>query len=124
MHSWPTSFDAAVTVTFLVLVLLVVTLGYVFMALDICSYLRSLRRALVHVGRLLPEIPHWARHETPRSVAALGLSLPCSEDELKRAYRRRVKSLHPDRGGDQRRFLHLQQQFEQALEFVMVSRGR
>jgi hypothetical protein len=44
--------------------------------------------------------------------------LPCTVEDLKHAYRQRVKELHPDHGGDQRRFLILQAQFEEALAFV------
>ena len=123
LHPWPTTLDIAAAVALLGLVLVLTTTGYVFMALDFHAYLRSLRRALVHVGRMLPEIPSWARSNTPRCIAALGLSLPCNEDDLKRAYRTRVKALHPDHGGDKRRFLYLQQQFEQALALVVEHRS-
>ena len=122
-HPWPTLVDVAAVVFLLGLVLVLTLAGYVFMVLDFHAYLRSLRRALVHVGRMLPEIPNWARSDTPRCIAALGLSLPCNEEDLKRAYRTRVKTLHPDHGGDKRRFLYLQQQFEQALDLVVERRA-
>ena len=48
----------------------------------------------------------------------LGVSKSADAEELKRAYRKRVKRLHPDHGGDERRFLILQAQFEQALTIV------
>jgi hypothetical protein len=92
--------------------------GYVFMALDIRRYLRSLRRGLILAARGFRGIPLWARYQTPRSIMAFGLMLPCTEEDVLRAYRQRVKQLHPDRGGDQRRFLHLQAQFEEALAFL------
>jgi curved DNA-binding protein CbpA len=34
------------------------------------------------------------------------------------AYRRKVKKLHPDRGGNRREFLRLQAHFEQAMAFL------
>ena len=120
---WPNPLDAVVTVAFLATVALVPAAGYVFMARDFRAYLRSLRRGLVAVGRYFafPEIPDWARYHTPRAVAALGLRMPCTEEGLKQAYRTRVKQLHPDHGGDQRRFLMLQADFEEALVLVRAA---
>lgn len=115
---WPNTVDLLATITFLGLVIVLPLAGYIFMALDFRVYLRSLRRGLILVARSFTGIPGWARHETPRSVMALGLMLPCTAEDLKRAYRQRVKQLHPDRGGDQRRFLILQAQFEEAMAFV------
>src|ERR1700722_15503504 len=79
---------------------------------------RSLRGALVRMTHYLPDLPEWARRDTPRCVAALGLRMPCSEEELKEAYRAKVKVLHPDHGGHKRRFLWLQSQFEEALALL------
>jgi hypothetical protein len=117
-HEWPNTLDLTVTGLFLTLVVTLPAVGYVFMAIDFRAYLRSLRRGLVLVVRSMPEVPAWAYHQTPRSIAALGLRFPCSEEDLKRAYRQRVKQLHPDHGGDQRRFLMLQSHFEEALAIV------
>ena len=94
------------------------SLGYFFMVADIRAYLRSLRRAMVRVITANPFTPAWAVRQTPRCFAAFGLRLPCSEEELKRAYREKVKLLHPDRGGDRRRFLLLQAYFEESLELL------
>ena len=82
------------------------------------AYLRSLRRYLVRLGSGYPDVPAWAAPAIPTCLAEFGLQLPCSEEELKAAYRERVKRSHPDRGGDRRRFLKLQQHFEQALALV------
>jgi curved DNA-binding protein CbpA len=49
--------------------------------------------------------------------------MPCTEDDVMRAYRKKVKRLHPDRGGDQRRFLVLQSDFEQAIAFIRETRN-
>lgn len=115
---WPNMIDLVATVTFLALVFFLPALGYVFMVLDFRAYLRSLRRGLILAAQSFRGIPAWARLQTPRSVAGLGLGMPYTEEELKRAYRRRVMQLHPDRGGDQRRFLLLQAHFEEALAIV------
>jgi DnaJ-like protein len=115
---WPNSLDLVVTVVFLALAVILPAIGYVFMVLDFRAYLRSLRRGLVDITHYMSGIPDWARYETPRSIAALGLRMPCTEEDLKRAYRSLVKQFHPDHGGDERRFLLLQAHFEEALEIL------
>ena len=52
--------------------------------------------------------------EFTREEAArlLGLSLPCSSGQVKRAYRRQARQHHPDRGGDARVFHALQRAYE------------
>ena len=120
---WPNTLDLIATVTFLSLVVLLPALGYVFMVLDFRAYLRSLQRGLILASQSFRGIPAWARNQTPRSIAALGLMIPCSVDDLKRAYRSKVMQLHPDRGGDQRRFLLLQAEFEEALAILPQQAG-
>jgi len=119
---WPNALDAALTVAFLAAIVLVPAAGYVFMALDFRAYLRSLGRRLVVIGHYFSfgQVPEWARHRTPRAIAALGLQIPCTEDDVMRAYRTRVKLLHPDHGGDQQRFLRLQADFEEALAILRI----
>ena len=119
---WPDSVDATITALFFATVFGTVVLGYVFMVLDYRAYVRSLHRALVKVINYLPNVPEWAKVETPRCIAALGLRMPCDEEDLLRAYRMRVKKLHPDHGGDKKRFLALQQSFEEAVAFLAASR--
>jgi hypothetical protein len=114
-HPWPDTVDLVAMVLFLTVVVVLPAVGYVFMVLDFRAYLRSLQRGLIHVGRYLSQVPEWARYETPAALKAFGLRLPCTEEDLKRAYRNRVKRLHPDHGGDKRRFLIVQAQFEEAL---------
>jgi hypothetical protein len=115
---WPDPFDSTITIVFAVALLMTVSLGYVFMVLDYRAYLRSLRRALVRVANYLPYVPEWAVVETPRCLSSMGLRMPCTQEDLLRAYRERVKELHPDRGGDRRRFLALQNNFEEAAAFL------
>lgn len=115
---WPDGFDiSAISFCGLFLIGLPV-LGYALMVIDIRAYLRAMRRALVLVGYHFAAIPAWARQETPSCLRSLGLSLPCTVDEVKRAYRRRAEQLHPDRGGDRRKFLVLQRDFEASLAFL------
>ncbi len=116
--TWPDGIDVFLTVSYLVVALGLPLLGYVFMVLDFRRYLRSLRRAMVFVAKVTPFTPYWVTKERPPCFEALDLRLPCSEEEVLSAYRQRVKSLHPDRGGDMRQFLRLQQHFEQAMHFV------
>jgi hypothetical protein len=120
---WPNTLDAALTIAFIAVVVAVPLAGYVFMALDFRAYLRSLKRGLAVIVRGIPfvNVPDWAREHTPRAVAALGLRMPCTENDLMRAYRRRVKTMHPDHGGDQQRFLRLQADFEEALNLVRAA---
>ncbi len=116
---WPTTpLDSVATAIFLAAVILLPGVGYVFMVLDFRAYLRSLHRGLVRAGNYVAGIPDWARQDTPRAIAALGLRLPCTEEDLKRAYRQRVKLLHPDHGGDERRFLLLQAHFDEAMALI------
>lgn len=113
--TWPQPIDWLPLALFIALAVGLPVLGYLFLYWDLRRWRRSLRRALVRVARYLPDLPEWARRDTPRCVAALGLRMPCSEEQLKEAYRAKVKLLHPDHGGDKRRFLWLQSQFEEAL---------
>jgi hypothetical protein len=116
--SWPDTIDGTVTAAFFTAAFGLPALGYFAMLLDFRAYLRSLRRTLVVVSNYRPELPAWVRRDTPRCVLALGLTLPCTADDILAAYRRKVKKLHPDRGGDRRQFLQLQLHFEQALALV------
>jgi hypothetical protein len=116
--AWPDGIDWPVTLAYLAVAFGLAVLGYVCMALDIRAYLRSLRRALVLISHYRVEMPDWVRRDTPRCILALGLTMPCTAEEVLAAYRRKVKRLHPDRGGDRREFLRLQAHFEQAMALV------
>jgi hypothetical protein len=117
-HRWPDALDLTTTCLFLVAFLALTVSGHVFMALDVRTWLRSFRRALIVVTEHLPGFPRWSRLRTPRCLTALGLKLPCNEEQLMWTYRNKVKQLHPDRGGDRKRFMRLQADFEEALEFI------
>jgi hypothetical protein len=117
-HTWPDRIDTTIVLGYLALAFGLPLLGYVCMVVDFRAYLRSLRRALVLVSNYRPELPEWVRKNTPRCILALDLTMPCTADDVLAAYRRKVKELHPDRGGDRREFLRLQAHFEQAIAFV------
>jgi hypothetical protein len=117
-HFWPDGIDGSVTVGYLALIIGVTVVAYVSMSLHIRDYFRSLRRALVVISQYRLDLPEWIRRDRPRCLQALGLSLPCTSEDVLVAYRRKVKLLHPDRGGDTREFLRLQAYFEQAMALV------
>ena len=115
------SFDAIDLISIGWVVLLLIgapVVGYIFMALDIRAYIKSLRRALVVVRGYVTTLPYWVHRDAPPCLQALGLSLPCTREEVLAAYRERVKTLHPDAGGSREDFARLQLQFEQALSLA------
>lgn len=75
-----------------------------------------------------PESKDWnwggasASRSTPHFVGdcllTLGLSLPCSRDDVRRAYKRLAKVAHPDLGGTQQAFIKLKQAHDSALRFA------
>ena len=115
---WPDGIDASLTVAALTIMFGIPLLGYMAMVVDFRRYLRSLRRALVVVSGVLPVVPYWALLQRPNCLRALGLELPCTEEEVLAAYREQAKSLHPDRGGNLQEFLRLQKYYEQAMQLV------
>ncbi|MBX7165334.1 MAG: J domain-containing protein [Pirellulales bacterium] len=118
MKDWPNSTELTAVVFLASLIGALVVGGYVFMVVDFRAYLRSLKRALMVVMQFNPALPAWMQQETPRCLKVFGLSQPCTEADLLKAYRNRVKQLHPDRGGDQRKFMLLQAHFEQAQSIL------
>jgi hypothetical protein len=117
-NSWPDTFDSFVTAGFLAISIGLPLLGYGLLAIDIRAYLRSLRGALVRVRYHFAGIPQWARLETPACLIALGLRLPCNQEQVRQAYHRMAENLHPDRGGERRRFAQLRRDFEMSLQFL------
>lgn len=115
--------DRTAILLYLVLVIGLPLIGYWFMVIDVRAYLRALKGALMIVKNHIPGLPGWAKQHTPGSLRSLGLEMPCTEDEVKRAYRRLAETMHPDRGGDRRKFLLLQGQFEEAIGFVREMKG-
>jgi hypothetical protein len=117
--------DPAAVVVFLALAFGVPALGLVLMATDVRRYLRSLGRALVVVTYAVrPGIPYWARKRRPPCLETLDLELPCTEEQVLAAYRRKVKELHPDKGGSLQKFLQLQRHYEQAMYLARNSSSK
>jgi hypothetical protein len=117
--TWPDAIDHGAIGLFLLVAFGLPALGYVFLALDIRRYLRSLRRALVVVAQAATrQTPYWASRDRPPCLVSLELTLPCTEEQVLAAYRRRVKELHPDHGGELQQFLRLQKHFEQAMHLA------
>jgi hypothetical protein len=115
---WPDGIDWAMIAWYLAIAFGVPVLGYVCMYLDYRAYLRSLRRAIMVVTGYRNELPEWMRANTPRCILALDLVMPCTAEDVLAAYRRKVKLLHPDRGGSKKEFMRLQAHFEQAMAFI------
>lgn len=122
MSDWIDPYNGAAALIFLVLFVAVPALGYVFMAVDFRAYLRSLRRSLVRVYTYVTHDPPWYRPAVPPCLTVFDLGAQCTEEQLKQAYFERVKLLHPDRGGDKKKFMRLQARFEEALAFVRANR--
>ena len=114
-HNWPDGIDWIVTAGYFGFIFGLSAAAYFSMGLHFRAYLRSLRRTLVLVSHYRIELPEWVRKDRPRCIQALGLTLPCTTEDVLSAYRRSVKLLHPDRGGDCREFLRLQVHFQQAM---------
>jgi hypothetical protein len=115
---WPDLVDSTGLVVIGLLAFGLPLVGYVLLYLDYRAYLRSLRRALVLVRGYALQLPDWARRDSPPCLTALGLSLPCTREEVLGAYRERVKRMHPDAGGSQRDFANLQRHFEEAMRLT------
>jgi len=115
-RSWPDSVDLAALLAFFAIAFGLPAFGYVLMVSDFRRYLRSLRRALVVLTRsVTPNSPYWARRDRPPCLETLDLAMPCTEEQVLAAYRRKVKEMHPDKGGSLHKFLQLQRHFEQAM---------
>lgn len=115
-RTWPDGIDATALLIYVAIAFGLPLLGHWLLVLDYRRYLRSLRRALVVVTHAISaKSPYWAQQERPPCLQALDLAMPCTEEQVLAAYRQKVKTLHPDRGGNLQEFLRLQKHFEQAM---------
>ena len=55
-----------------------------------------------------------------KCMQVLNLTWPCTEADVKGAFRKLVKSAHPDGGGSHEQFLALQEAYDQALELCRL----
>lgn len=62
----------------------------------------------------------------PDFLVTLGLMLPCSPEDVQQAYREKVRTAHPDHGGDVVEFRAIQDAYEKALHYsaFLASRTR
>ena len=121
-RNWPDAIDWAIIVLFATIAFGLPLLGHWLAILDLRAYLRALRGMLVRASHVFPGMPAWARYHTPGCLLALGLKLPCTEEDAKRVYRELAQVHHPDRGGDREKFAILQRHFDNALEFLREQR--
>lgn len=88
-----------------------------------------LDRIEAQLGKVVPP-PSGRARRTPRnsgpsrdrsSFAILGLVWPCSEAEIRAAWKRAAFERHPDRGGTHADFVALQRAYEECLAVVHAS---
>jgi len=60
----------------------------------------------------------------PDFLVTLGLLPPCSVEDVQRAYKARMATVHPDHGGSQVEFLKLHEAYGQAQEYAKFQEGR
>lgn len=60
----------------------------------------------------------------PDFLVALGLTFPCSPEDVKQAYFLKAKQAHPDAGGSPEQFVALQQAYEKAVEYAKFFESR
>jgi hypothetical protein len=70
------------------------------------------------------QLPGSADEQRPEFMVLLGLLPPYALEDVKQAYRAKVQSAHPDRGGSLEHFRSLQQAYEQAQEYVKFCTSR
>jgi hypothetical protein len=59
-----------------------------------------------------------AARALPPCLSLLGLSWPCTAQEIKQAFRSKVKTVHPDHGGNSADFQALHRAYKEALTLV------
>lgn len=59
--------------------------------------------------------PSTVQTPQPPCLVHLGLSLPCTAEDVRVAFQKRVRKVHPDRGGDIEAFVRLRAAYHEAL---------
>jgi hypothetical protein len=60
----------------------------------------------------------------PEFLIILGLIPPVTVDDVKQAYLEKVKTVHPDHGGDSQQFIRVHDAFKRATEYAQFKAGR
>lgn len=71
-----------------------------------------------------PKAAHHSPDARPPFLVTLGLVPPCTVEDVKQAFLAKVKTAHPDHGGDPAEFLKLQEAFENATEWAQFRASR
>lgn len=66
--------------------------------------------------QLIEQTTNIQDHDQDDALCILGLSPGASQDEIKRAYRERVRDVHPDQGGSNDEFQQVQQAYETLID--------
>ncbi len=67
-----------------------------------------------------PDPPCIKENSSPPCFQRLGLSLPCTLQEVQEAFRQKVKAAHPDHGGSTEAFVSLYRCYEEAKAFLLA----
>lgn len=73
------------------------------------------------LGNFWENFSRWQSVENTEGVQALAvfdLTLPVSDEELKKRYRVKIQAAHPDHGGCSEEFIALRRSYERALAFL------
>lgn len=89
----------------------------------------DLTRIEVQLGRVVPPPPERvgpmnrcsSRSTPPDALAILGLTWPCSEEDVRTAWKRAAFESHPDRGGTHDEFVTIHRAYEMCLALVRAA---
>src|SRR5262245_42409254 len=76
------------------------------------------------IGSMSVPTKNGVASDRPAFAVTLGLLPPYTMDDVKRAYRDKVKDAHPDRGGSREIFDRIQRAFEEAGEYLKFRSDR
>jgi hypothetical protein len=79
---------------------------------------RAERERYARTWQELRELRRRGVGPTPDDLRVLGVSWPCSAEELKAAYRRLALRAHPDRGGSAEEFRRVNEAYERLMDAV------
>jgi hypothetical protein len=83
------------------------------------AYRMARQANTVFTDQAAASVTHWQiTCPTPACVTALGLTWPCTRQEIKHAFRTQAKTVHPDSGGNSAAFQCLYKTYQEALALV------